>query len=77
MTLAASASKLEVAAESDCLEVSGPGPWIHYVGIEVGTYVLPTVKIELRLATELRRNREDRYGPILTGWLSTAAIASF
>ena len=63
------ASTVEVNTESDCIEVSGSGPWTHHVGMKVGMCVLPTVKIELRLATELSRNREDRYEPIL-GWMA-------
>ncbi len=63
------ASTVEVSAESDCIEVSGSGPWTHYVNLEAGTHLLPTVRIELRLATELSRNRVQKYEPIID-WMT-------
>ena len=63
------ASTVEVSAESDYVEVSGSGPWTHYVNVEVGTHLVPTVRIELRLATELSRNRVQKYGPIID-WIT-------
>ena len=63
------ASTVEASAESDYVEVSGSGPWTHYVNLEVGTRLLPTVRIELRLATELSRNRVQKYEPIVD-WMT-------
>jgi hypothetical protein len=60
---------VEVTTESDCIEVSGSGPWTHYVGIPVGMHIVPTVRIELRLATELSRDRAEKYKPILD-WMT-------
>ncbi|HHW10469.1 MAG TPA: hypothetical protein GXX29_10880 [Firmicutes bacterium] len=59
------ASTVEVSVTSDFLEVSGAGLWTHYTDIKVGAYYLPTVKLELRLATELQRHRKQKYEPIL------------
>ena len=59
------ASTVETATESDCVEVSGSGPWTHYVNLGVGSHLLPTVRIELRLATEISRNRVQKYEPII------------
>jgi hypothetical protein len=59
------ASTVEVATESDCVEVAGSGPWNHYVNLAVGAHFLPTIRIELRLATELSRNRVQKYEPIV------------
>ena len=63
------ASTVEAASESDYVEVSGSGPWTHYVNIGVGRHLLPTVRIELRLATELSRNRVEKYEPVVD-WIS-------
>lgn len=59
------ASTVEATTESDCIEVIGSGPWTHYVSIKAGVHLLPTVRIELRLATELSRNRVQKYEPIV------------
>jgi hypothetical protein len=45
--------------------VSGTGPWTHYVNLDVGAYCVPTIRIELRLATELSRNRVGKAEPII------------
>jgi hypothetical protein len=63
------ASTVEAATESDCIEVSGSGPWTHYVNLLAGSHLLPTVRIELRLATELSRNRVEKYEPVVD-WMS-------
>jgi hypothetical protein len=62
------ASTVEWQTESRYLETMGDGPWKRQTLLAVGPYRIPTVTIELRLATELRRNRPDRYDPILL-WL--------
>ena len=54
---------METATEFGCIEVSGTGPWTHYVNLRAGSHLLPTVRIELRLATELSRNRVEKYEP--------------
>jgi hypothetical protein len=63
------ASTVEVTTESDCIEVSGSGPWTHYVSIQVGACLVPTVRTELRLATELSRHRVQKYKPIVD-WMT-------
>jgi hypothetical protein len=59
-------STVEAQAESDGLECIGRGPWEHYVRIACGAHRVPAVRLELRLATELLRERADRYRPLLT-----------
>jgi len=59
------ASTVEVEADSDGIETFGPGPWQHFVLIPCGKYCIPTVALELRLTTELHRNRPDRYIPLI------------
>jgi hypothetical protein len=59
-------STVEVETDSDAIETFGPGPWErHYVLLPCGPYRVPTVKLELRLITELYRDRPDRYAPII------------
>ena len=59
-------STVEVETDSDAIETYGPGPWErHYVLLPCGPYAVPTVKLELRLITELYRDRPDRYNPLL------------
>ena len=59
------ASTVGTGTNSDCIEASGSGPWTHYVNMAVSTFILPTVRIELRSATELSRNRANTQQPIL------------
>lgn len=59
------ASTVEFSTESDFKEVTGQGPWIHHSLHCFGETALPVVALELRLATELLRNREDRYLPLV------------
>src|SRR5690606_4446423 len=47
------------------LECIGRGPWQHYVWIACGPHRVPVIRLELRLATELLRDRPDRYEPLL------------
>jgi len=60
----AGASTVEVPAETDTVECIGRGPWEHYVEVEMGRHVVPVVRLELRLVSELVRDRPDRSGPI-------------
>jgi hypothetical protein len=58
-------STVEVESEKDTIETFGRGPWEHFRALRCGAYSIPTVALELRLHTELHRNRPDRYEPIL------------
>jgi hypothetical protein len=57
-------STVEVETESDTRECIGRGPWQHYSRVACGKHVVPAVALELRLLTELGRNRPDRHTPI-------------
>ncbi|BEL06661.1 hypothetical protein Q0Z83_048520 [Actinoplanes sichuanensis] len=59
-------STVEWPADTDTLECAGPGPWAHYDLVELGPRRVPVVSLELRLVTELVRNRPDRFKPLLT-----------
>jgi len=58
-------STVEIETDLDWVETYGPGPWVHYVLLPCGSYMVPTVKLELRLITELYRNRQERYNPLI------------
>lgn len=58
-------STVEVPSDLEYIETFGRGPWVHYALLPCGPYSVPTVALELRLITELRRQRPDRYRPIL------------
>jgi hypothetical protein len=58
-------STVEREVDSDGMECVGRGPWQHYVWIACGSHQVPAVRLELRLATELVRDRADRYDPLL------------
>lgn len=58
-------STIEVASDTDTSECVGRGPWERYVAIPCGRHVVPTVALELRLVTEVLRDRPDRYEPIM------------
>ena len=62
------ATAVEWTTDSDYIETLGDGPWKYQTQIAVGPYRVPTVALELRLATELLRNRPDRYVPLIT-WM--------
>ena len=64
------ASTVEWESDSPYIETFGRGPWEHHVLIDVGPYRVPTIQLELRLVTELLRNRPDRSTP-LTTWMQT------
>ncbi|MFC5819685.1 hypothetical protein [Nonomuraea harbinensis] len=58
-------STMEEQVDSDGMECAGHGPWRHYVLIRCGSHRVPVVRLELRLITELLRDRPDRYEPLL------------
>ncbi len=58
-------STVEIETDKDWIETYGPGPWIHYVLLPCGSYMVPAVKLELRLITKMYRNRPERYNPII------------
>ncbi len=58
-------STVEVTSAADTIETFGPGPWEHFTLLPCGLYTVPTVVLELRLITELFRNRPDRYEPLI------------
>lgn len=58
-------STVEIASDADYYETLGRGLWEHYTPLACGPYRVPTVALELRLITELRRDRADRYGPLM------------
>jgi hypothetical protein len=58
-------STVEIHTDKDWIETYGNGPWIHYNLLPCGSYIVPSVKLELRLITELYRKRPERYDPIL------------
>jgi hypothetical protein len=59
-------STVEIETDLDVLETYGPGLWErHYVLLPCGPYLVPTVALELRLITEMHRDRPERYKPII------------
>lgn len=58
-------STVEVETDADTIETFGRGPWEHFTFLPCGQYSVPAVALELRLITELFRNRPDRYGPLI------------
>lgn len=53
-------STVEWPVSHDTAECTGAGPWRHYVSVACGTHDVPAVRLELRLVTELVRDRPDR-----------------
>ncbi len=58
-------STVEWETDSDGIECLGRGPWEHFVLIPCGAYAVPTVALELRLVSELVRDRPERYIPLI------------
>ena len=58
-------STVELTSDADTIETFGRGPWEHFTLLPCGLYTVPTVVLELRLITELFRNRPDRYEPVI------------
>jgi hypothetical protein len=59
-------STVEWPVETDTVECAGPGPWKHYVDVAVGEHLVPAVRLELRLVSELVRDRPDRIRPLIS-----------
>jgi len=53
-------STVEGPTEAEPAECTGAGPWRPYVLVPCGTHRVPAVRLELRLVSELVRNRPDR-----------------
>ena len=58
-------STVEWETDSDGVECLGRGPWEHYAIVQCGVHAVPAVALELRLVSELARDRPDRYGPLI------------
>ncbi|MGW0933770.1 hypothetical protein [Streptomyces sp. NPDC002666] len=58
-------STVEHPADTDTFECAGRGPWTHWVHVGIGRHAVPVVGLELRLVSELVRNRPDRIGPLI------------
>jgi hypothetical protein len=58
-------STVEGETDSDGLECVGRGPWEHFDLLACGPHRVPVVATELRLVSELARDRADRYGPLM------------
>ncbi|MFI6652732.1 hypothetical protein ACIBI8_34645 [Streptomyces sp. NPDC050529] len=58
-------STVEWPADTDTFECTGRGPWEHCVRVGFGGHVVPVVRLELRLVSELVRNRPDRIAPLI------------
>ena len=56
-------STVEWETNSDAIECLGVGPWEHFSPLPCGSRVMPTVALELRLVTDVMRDRPDRYRP--------------
>jgi hypothetical protein len=59
------ASTVEQPMDADTFECVGSGPWRHCLPIGFGRHLVPVVALELRLVTELVRDRPDRYLPLV------------
>lgn len=66
-------STVERSVDTDVSECLGRGPWEHYVEVVFGTLVVPAVRLELRLVSELVRDRPDRYEPLIAHMRSHGA----
>jgi hypothetical protein len=62
------ASTVEGITDYVYSETLGDAPWKYQTLITVGPYRVPTIALELRLATELMRDRPDRYEPMIS-WM--------
>jgi hypothetical protein len=58
-------STVEWPADTDTFECIGSGPWRHYTKIKFGERLVAAVSLELRLVSELVRDRPDRYLPLI------------
>lgn len=62
------ASTVESPSQSTFIEAFGSGPWTHFSEVAVGDTRVAVVAPELRLATELCRDRKDR-AEIIARWM--------
>jgi hypothetical protein len=67
------ASTVEVPTNAKAIECIGSGPWQHCVSITTAQHTVPAVALELRLVSELIRNRPDRYTPLIEHMRSNGA----
>jgi hypothetical protein len=58
-------STVEIESVENIFETFGPGPWQHFRLLACGPYSVPAVALELRLITELYRDRPDRSQPLI------------
>jgi hypothetical protein len=58
-------STVEVDADTDANECVGSGPWVHFDLVPCGEFSVLAVALELRLVTEVARQRADRWTPIV------------
>ena len=58
-------STVEIEADGDTMECFGSGPWQHFDTIEVDGHEVTVVANELRLITEIARQRPERYQPLM------------
>lgn len=58
-------STVEVDSVTDTRETFGRGPWERFSLLACGRHSVPAVALELRLVTELFRNRSDRFDPLI------------
>jgi len=58
-------STVEIEADTDTSECVGSGPWEHFDLVPSGATVVPAVALELRLVTEISRQRADRFEPLI------------
>jgi hypothetical protein len=59
-------STVEWPTDVETMECSGDGPWRHYVSIACGHHRVPAVCLELRLVSELVRDRPERAAALIT-----------
>jgi hypothetical protein len=59
------ASTVEVRTDATAIECIGRGPWERFVEVTFGDHIVPVVRLELRLVSELVRNRPERYEPLI------------
>ena len=58
-------STVEAPSRDDTMECVGIGPWAHFDSVTCGGVIVQATASELRLLSELERNRRDRAVPIL------------
>jgi hypothetical protein len=57
-------SPVEGESDFETGECTGSGPWTYYEHVSCDDHQVPVVALELRLITEITRQRPDRYVPI-------------